>query len=127
MINKIIEYNKSGLTFDEISIKLNYSVVSIKRLLKKNNIKLKNNIKYKTYVNVDKKELEKLYKDKKSIKDISNHFNCSINTIRLKLKEYNIKLNTNKIYFLPKKGDKFNRLTFLSEFNIINNKKHSSN
>jgi hypothetical protein len=124
MINKIIEYNKSGLTFDEISIKLNYSVVSIKRLLKKNNIKLKNNLKFKTYVNVDKIELEKLYKDNILIKEISNYFNCSINTIRLKLKEYNIELNTNKIYFQPKKGDKFNRLTFLNELNTINNKKH---
>lgn len=124
MIDQIINYNKSGLTFDEIAIKLNYSVVSIKRLLKKNNIKLKNNIKYKTYVKVDKNQLETLYKDKKSLKEISNFFNCSINTIRLKIKEYNIELNTNKVYFLPKKGDKFNRLTFLNEVNTINNKKH---
>lgn len=125
MINKILEYNKSGLTFDEISIKLNYSVVSIKRLLKKNNIKLKNNIKYKTYVNIDKDILEKLYKDKKSMKEISNYFNCSINTLRLKIKEYNIKLNTNKVYYLPNNGDKFNRLTFLYELpNKINNKKY---
>jgi hypothetical protein len=75
-------------------------------------------------VNVDKKELEKLYKNRISIKEISNHFNCSINTIRLKLKEYDIELNFDKVYFLPKKGDKFNRLTFLNELNTIYNKKH---
>lgn len=125
IIDDIINYNKSGLTFNEISNKLNYSVVSIKRLLKKNNIKLKNNIKYKTHVNVDKNQLEKLYKDKFSLKEISNFFNCSVSTIRVKIKEYNIELNTNKIYYLPNKGDKFNRLTFLYELpNNINNKKY---
>lgn len=123
-IDKIIEYNKNGLTFDEISVKLNCCVATIKRSLKKNNIKLKNNITFKTYVIVDKNELEKLYKDKKSIKEISNYFNCSINTIRLKLKEYNIELNTNKVYFLPKNGEKFGRLIFLNELGMINNKKY---
>lgn len=123
-VDDVIKYNKEGLTFEEISNKMLCSVVTIKRSLKKNNIKLKNNIKFKTYVNVDKNMLEKFYKNNIPIKEIAKKFNCSINTIRLKLKEYNIKLNTDKVYFLPKKGDKFNRLTFLNEINTINNKKH---
>ena len=114
-INDIVEYNKSGLTFDEISKKLNYSVVYIKKILKKNNIKLKNNIKFKIYVNINRDELEKMYKDNVTIKDISEHFNCSINTIRLRLNEYGIKLNTDKVYFKPIKGQKFDRLKFIKE------------
>ena len=45
-------------------------------------------------------------------------------TIRLKIKEYDIKLNTEKIYFKPKVGQKFNRLKFVCEDKSKFNKKY---
>jgi hypothetical protein len=80
-----------------------------------NNIKLKNNIKFKKSANIDRSELEKLYKDDVNIKDIAKYFKCSINTIRLRLNDYGIKLKTDKVYFKPIKGQKFNRLSFIEE------------
>lgn len=121
-IDDIIEYNKNGLSFDEISKKINVSVPIIMKFLKSNNIKLKNNISL-IRKPIDKYELEKMYKKLIPINDIAKYFNCSVTTVRININYFNIELNTNKIYFLPFRGEKFNRLTFIEEYVKKNKKK----
>lgn len=75
-------------------------------------------------IEINKEILIELYKNKTKILDISKYFHCSVSTIRLKIKEFDIKLNTQKIYFIPKKGQKFNRLKFISEDKTFYNKKY---
>jgi hypothetical protein len=117
-VEDIINYHNKKYTLKEISKLLNCSVSSIQRILKKNNVVLK------ILLAIDKDKLEEMYKSFINISDIAKYFNCSINTIRLKIKEYDIELNSNKIYFKPFVNQKFNKLKFIEETNTKYSKKY---
>ena len=118
-INELKRLYNSNFTILQIAKYFNCSTSVISINLKRNNITLHK----KNEKEVDEKKLYTMYVNDKKIKEIADHFGCSVSTIRKKINDYNFKLRLQKVYFKPYVGQKFNRLKFLKEDKVVNNKK----
>ena len=117
-ISDIIELHNSGLTIPKISEKLNCSLSTVSRKLRDNNISLSED----DEIDVDK--LIELYHSGINLSEVAKYFNLTVPTIRYRIQKHGLKLKTNKVYFKPNQGQKFNRLEFIEEVESRYNKKY---
>jgi transposase len=94
-IKEIIDQYLSGLSSENISKQYNVSGSTINRLLKRNNIKIRQQI----INDLDNKVVD-LYNDGISIKKISQIYKCTKNKVSQYLKDNNIEIRSSKDYLL---------------------------
>ena len=100
-------YNVDRLSQKEIAIRYNTSYSGIGRLMKKYNIKARNNVRNTLAKRLDKATLEKLYYvDRLLLREIASRYNSSNNSVTGLIKQYGIKIRPDIRNTLPSRLDK---------------------